>query len=293
MNRRPAGTAAESARPADLGGDVPRERRGRWPAGMRIGVAGVGLFVLLAVLAPIVVPHDPSHQDILGKLANPGSEHWLGTDALGRDVFSRLIYALRIDLPAGAIGAAGPLLLGVVVGSIAGFAGGVLDSLFMRLADLLQAFPPYVLLISITFALGSNIRSVLIAFLVVAWVPYTRLIRTEILRVRESDYIKAASAAGLGWRRVLIRHVLPNTVRQPVIYFASDIVAVIITIGAVSFLGLGVAPGTIELGVMLSEGQAYMRDQWWLTVAPGLVIALFGVCLSLIADSADTMWRER
>lgn len=260
---------------------------------MRIGVAGVGLFVLLAVLAPIVVPHDPSHQDILGKLANPGSEHWLGTDALGRDVFSRLIYALRIDLPAGAIGAAGPLLLGVVVGSIAGFAGGVLDSLFMRLADLLQAFPPYVLLISITFALGSNIRSVLIAFLVVAWVPYTRLIRTEILRVRESDYIKAASAAGLGWRRVLIRHVLPNTVRQPVIYFASDIVAVIITIGAVSFLGLGVAPGTIELGVMLSEGQAYMRDQWWLTVAPGLVIALFGVCLSLIADSADTMWRER
>lgn len=264
----------------------------RWPLGLTVGVSLVGLFVLLAALAPVVTRHDPVDQDILGKLANPSLDHWLGTDALGRDVFTRIVYALRTDIPAGVAGAAAPLLLGVILGSVAGFIGGLLDSLVMRLADLLQAFPPYVLLISIIFTLGSNIRSVLVAFLIVAWVPYARLVRTEILRVRETDYIKAASAGGLPRRQVLVRHVLPNTIRQPVIYFASDIVAVIITIGAISFLGLGVPPGTIELGVILSEGQPYMRDQWWLTVAPGFTVAALGLGLSLIADSVDTMWRE-
>jgi peptide/nickel transport system permease protein len=264
----------------------------RLPKRVWVGAAIVGVYVLVAVFAPVLAPYDPLAQHPLDALANPSSAHWLGTDELGRDVFSRLIFAFRVDLPVGVLGALLPAIVGTALGAIAGYFGGWADALVMRTADVFQAFPTYILIIALVFVLGQGVISILVAFTLVAWVAYARLIRGEILRIRDLDYVQAARAAGLPSRRILGLHVLPNGIGQTLVYLPSDIVLATLGLAALSFLGLGIPLPTPEWGSMIAAGQPFIRDQWWLSTVPGLVVVGFGLGLSLIGEGVEE-WTQR
>lgn len=264
-----------------------------WSRSVKVGLGILIAFVVVAVAAPLIAPYDPSSTDVLNKLQSPSWDHLVGTDGLGRDVFSRLVYASRLDLGIAFASATTAALIGIVVGGFAGFGPKWADAVVMRIADVIQAFPVYVLLIALLFVLGDGLRSFVVAFVIVAWVPYARLLRGEILRVRDREYVEAAITGGIGRRRVFTRHVLPNTIQQPVVYYALDVVGAVVALSAIAYLGLGIPPDTVEWGLMIADGQLYLRDQWWLAVAPGVVIATLGFGMTLMADGLDTRWRNR
>ncbi|MGH2539847.1 MAG: ABC transporter permease [Actinomycetota bacterium] len=266
--------------------------RQKVPRRVWVGTAIVLAYVLVAVFAPLLAPYDPLAQDPLDALASPSRAHLVGTDELGRDVLSRLIFAARVDLLVGFLGALLPAVVGTALGAIAAYHGGWRDSLTMRTADVVQAFPTYILIIALVFALGQGVASILVAFTIIAWVAYARLIRSEILRVRGSDYVEAARAAGLPSRRILWLHVFPNAAGQTLVYLPSDIVIATLGLAALSFLGLGIRPPTPEWGAMIAAGQPYIRDQWWLSTVPGLVVVGFGLGLSLIGEGVEE-WSRR
>jgi peptide/nickel transport system permease protein len=259
----------------------------RWPRKVWVGVGIVGAFVLVALLAPVLAPYDPLAQDPVNSLASPSSEHLLGTDEVGRDVLSRLIYATRVDLPVGLLAAVLPFLVGTVIGTAAGFLGGWVDAVAMRTSDVIQAFPSYILVIALVFALGPGAGSILIAFTVLGWVVYARIIRTEVLRVRHADYVKAARVSGLPTGRILVRDVFRNAVGPSLVFLPSDIVFATLALAAFSFLGLGIPPPTAEWGSMIADGQAYIRDQWWLATVPGLVMIALGLGYSLMGEGLE------
>jgi peptide/nickel transport system permease protein len=262
------------------------------PAQVWVGAGIVGIGIVVALLAPIIAPYNPMAQDIPNALAVPSWTHPLGTDELGRDVLSRLIWAARIDLLIGFLGAAIPAVVGTVLGAIAGFFGGWIDGIIMRVSDLVQAFPSYILMIALVFVLGLGPVSILVSFTLVAWVAYARLIRTEVLRAREADYVAAARVSGFSRLRVLWRHVFPNVFGQSLVYLPSDIVAATLGLAALSYLGLGIQPPTPEWGAMIADGQSHIRDQWWLSTVPGLLIVVFGLGLSLIAEGIESWLRK-
>lgn len=269
-----------------------RVRRARPPAMVWVGLSIVAAYVLAAAFAPAIAPADPLAQNVSNALASPSWQHLLGTDELGRDVLSRLIWAARIDLLIGFLGAALPAVLGTVLGALAGYFGGWVDTLVMRVSDLVQAFPSYILVIALVFVLGAGPVSILVSMTVVSWVAYVRLIRTEMLRVRESDYIAAATVSGFSKQRILWRHAFPNAIGQSLVYLPSDIVAATLGLAALSFLGLGIQPPSPEWGAMIAEGQPFIRDQWWLATVPGLVIVVFGLGLSMVGEGVEAWGRK-
>lgn len=279
--------AAVAAAPKPVGAERVRMPRRVW-----VGGSIVALYVAVAALAPWIAPHDPFEVDVVNALAHPGAAHWLGTDELGRDVLSRLVHASRVDLLVGFLGAALPAVLGTALGAVSGFRGGWVDGAIMRLSDLVQAFPTYILIIALVFVLGPGVASILVAFTLIAWVSYARLIRTEVLRVRNLDYVAAARASGLPPRRVLWRHVFPNSVGQSLVYLPSDIVGATLGLAALSFLGLGIQAPAPEWGAMIAAGQPYIRDQWWLSTVPGLVVVGFGLGLSLVGEGIEEWMRK-
>jgi len=270
----------------------PRPERRRPPRRIWVGGVIVLVYVLIALFAPILAPYDPLAQDPLNALASPSAMHPLGTDELGRDVLSRLIFAARVDLVVGFLGALLPAIVGTLLGAIAAYHGGWRDAVVMRTADVVQAFPTYILIIALVFALGQGVTSILVAFTIIAWVVYARLIRSEILRVRGLDYVHAARAAGLPPRRILWFHVVPNAGSQILVYLPSDIVIATLGLAALSFLGLGIRPPTPEWGAMIAAGQPYIRDQWWLSTVPGLMVVGFGLGLSLIGEGLEEWFRR-
>lgn len=261
------------------------------PRSARIGAVLVGLMALIAILAPWISPHDPLALDPADRLAGPSAAHWLGTDELGRDVFSRLLHAARVDLPVGILGAVLPAVVGVLAGLAAGYFGGWVDSLIMRLADVVQAFPTYILVIALVVAFGQGATSIVIAFTVLAWVAYARLVRVEVLRVKSLAYVEAATTAGLPTATVWRRHILPNVVGPTIVYLPSDIVFATLGLAAFSFLGLGIPAPTAEWGAMIAAGQPYLRDQWWLAAVPGLMIVVYGFGLALLGDALEERQR--
>jgi peptide/nickel transport system permease protein len=271
----------------DLGPVDERRFWQRLPKKVWVGLAIVTVYVLIALLAPLLAAHDPLTINPANKLAGPSADHWLGTDELGRDVFSRLLHAARIDLPIGFLGAVFPMLAGTVLGALAGFYGRWADTAIMRTADVVQAFPAYILVIVLVFAMGPGARSILVAFTVLAWVIYARIIRGEILRIRDLDYVHAARVAGLGKLRILRVHVMPNAISQTLIYLPNDIVFATLALAAFSFLGLGIPPPTPEWGAMIADGQPFIRTNWWLATVPGLVIVVFGLGISLIGEGLE------
>jgi peptide/nickel transport system permease protein len=281
--------------PTSNAGEGPIDERSIWrrmPKKVWVGTAIVAVYVAMALLAPVLAPHDPLAIEPANKLAAPTADHLLGTDELGRDVFSRLLYATRVDLPIGFLGALLPAILGTVLGALAGFFGKWVDTVVMRTADVVQAFPAYILIIVLVFVLGQGASSIVIAFTVLAWVVYARIIRGEVLRVRDLDYVHAARVAGLGKLRILRVHVFPNAINQTVVYLPSDIVFATLALAAFSFLGLGIPPPTPEWGAMIADGQPFIRTNWWLATVPGLLIVGIGLGLSLLGEGLEEGLHE-
>jgi peptide/nickel transport system permease protein len=257
---------------------------------LRVGLGIVAIYVFVGAFAGLLAPYGPNSQDLFNRLSGPSGAHLLGTDAVGRDVLSRLMYAARVDLPVAAIAVTIPALIGTILGLLAGYRGRLADTALMRTGDLVLAFPVYVLVLALIAVLGPGVLSIIIATALVDWVIYARLVRGQVLRVKALDYIGAARASGLPRRRVLLGHVLPNVIAQPVIYMMSDMVLLILALSSLSFLGVGVPAPTAEWGVMIAEAEPFMRVRPWLIVPPGIAILTLGVALSLIGDGLADRW---
>jgi peptide/nickel transport system permease protein len=249
---------------------------------------GVALFIAIALIgafAGFFAPHDPIKQNVEEALLPPGSPgHLLGTDQLGRDTLSRLIYGARNDIYTALASLVGPLVIGTVIGILAGYRGGWLDTVVVGIVDVIIAFPILVLLIALVFVLGSGITTIIIAVTLIDWVVYARLARTSARREQAIEYVMAARLGGIPTWRIIIRHILPNIITQSIVYAMSDMVLIIIFITTLGYLGLGVPPPSPDWGTMISEAQSYFNQQWWLAVFPGVAIVITGFSLSLIAD---------
>lgn len=242
------------------------------------------LIVAAAVFAPLLTSADPLAQDLANGLLPPGPGHPLGTDQLGRDVWARLLYGGRVDLTVGVLAVVCPFLIGGTLGLLAGWRGGWLDTVIGRIIDVVVAFPFFVLVIALVFALGPGVKSIFVAITLVGWVAYARIIRGEVLVAKEQEYALAARAIGLPTWRILFRHLLPNVILQSFVFAMSDIVLSILAIVTLGYLGLGVPPPTPDWGSMIQDGQQFILTNWWLTTAPGVAVVLTGLALALIAD---------
>jgi peptide/nickel transport system permease protein len=247
--------------------------------------AGICLFwLLLALLPQLFSPYDPIAQDLEATLLPPSLAHPLGTDNFGRDVLSRIIWGVRLDLLMGVFGVFTPFVIGCVIGLVAGFFGGIVDTLLMRILDVTISFPFFVLMIAIISVLGPGLVSFFIAVSLVGWVSYARLIRSQALVLKHADFVLAARALGYGRLRIMFRHVLPNAVVPAIVFSMSDIVLVVLLGSSLSYLGLGVQPPAAEWGVMIAEGQNFLATAWWICFFPGLAIVLLALGFSLLGD---------
>jgi peptide/nickel transport system permease protein len=260
------------------------------------GLALIAAWVLVAVGAPHLAPSLPLAQDIAARLSPPSPAHWLGTDQLGRDILTRVCYGARLSIPVGIAAVALAMLLGVVIGSTAGFLGGAVDETIMRFTDLMLAFPTVILAMVITAALGAGIRNAIIAIMIAWWPTYARYMRGLVLALREREYVQAAHALGASRIRVLVRHLLPGTISPIVILSTLDIGRAILTFATLSFLGLGPPPEIAEWGSMVAAGRNYL-DQWWISTFPGLAIFTFVLPINIVGDRLrdflDPRFRNR
>lgn len=248
------------------------------------GAAICLVWLLLALFPQIFAPYDPVAQDLAATLQPPSPAHPLGTDNFGRDVLSRIIWGVRLDLVMGVFGVAAPFVIGCVIGLFAGYFGGIVDTLLMRVLDVTISFPFFVLMIAIISVLGPGLMSFFIAISLVGWVSYARLIRSQALVLKHADFITAARALGYGRLRIMFRHVLPNAVVPAIVFAMSDIVLVVLLGSSLSYLGLGVQPPAAEWGVMIAEGQNFLATAWWICFFPGLSIVLLALGFSLLGD---------
>jgi peptide/nickel transport system permease protein len=268
-------TIADLAQPSlPTSADSPVRRSLR--ALRRNTMAMLGLYIILfwavaAIIAPFTYMREPLAQTISDRLQAPSAQYWFGTDELGRDVFSRVIYGARISLPIGFVVIMFAMMMGSLVGASAGYIGGTYDLLIMRLADITLAFPSIVLALAIAAVLGPSITNALIAMVLVWWPEYARLMRSQVLSVKNNEYVMAAVALGGSRSRVLMRHILPNTFAPILVKASLDAGSAILNIAALSFIGLGAVPPTPEWGAMISTGR-YQFYSWWLTTFPGLAI---------------------
>lgn len=260
------------------------ERLGEPPRLVYIGAATIAFWFAVAIFASLIAPYDPVAQDLRATLSPPGWDHPLGTDNFGRDILSRIIFGTRLDLEMGILGVLFPFLIGCTLGAVAGYFGGLVDTLLMRLLDVTIAFPYFVLVIAIISILGPGVSSFYISVALVGWVSYARLVRAEMLVLREQDYVMACRALGFGHLRIMLRHMLPNAIMPAVVFSMTDVVIVILLGSSLSYLGLGAQPPTPEWGVMVADGQNFITRAWWITFFPGVAIVLAALSFSLFAD---------
>jgi peptide/nickel transport system permease protein len=257
------------------------------------GACLLGVIAIVLVLAPLLTSYDPLKQDLNQILQPPGGHHILGTDQLGRDVWARLLYAGRTDLQVGVIALIAPFVLGTILGCIAGYQGGWVDSVIMRLVDVVIAFPAYVLVIALVFVFGEGLKGIYIAIALTAWVAYARIARSGILVAKRQEYVLAARAGGLSAARIVGRHILPNIISLAIVYAMVDIVANILYVSTLSYLGLGVPPPTPEWGALIVDGQQFITTHPLLTVAPGAAIVISGLAFALIGDGVTRVLRPQ
>ena len=267
-----------------------RERWYRTPSFVA-GLVIIGTMLTLAVLAPVIAPYDPTPQDLRQLLQGPSSQHWLGTDNLGRDVWSRMLYAARVDLQVAFLAVCFPFIIGTVLGCISGFYGGWADTGVMRFVDVVVAFPFYVLIIALVFVLGPGTRNIYIAITLVGWVSYARILRGEILVAKRQEYVLAARGAGFGDARIVMRHLLPNVITQAIVFAMSDIVLDLLAIVTLGYLGLGIQPPTADWGTMIADGEQFLTTHWQLSTFPGVAVVIVGLGLSLLGDGLADLLR--
>jgi peptide/nickel transport system permease protein len=271
-----------------------RTRRARWyrhPT-LIVGLVLLVIIVFMCVAAPLLTSFDPDKQNLEQALSGAGQfGHLLGTDQEGRDTWARLLYGGRIDLRVAFLAVLFPFVLGTILGSLAGYFGGWIDVVILRIVDIVVAFPFFVLVIALVFVLGAGEKSIYIAITAVGWVSYARIIRGEILVAKRQEYVLAAQSGGLSSLRIMGRHLLPNVITQAIVYAMSDIVQNMLAIVTLSYLGLGIQPPTPDWGTMIADGQNFLTTQWQLTTIPGLAVVLTGLALSLIGDGLADLLR--
>jgi peptide/nickel transport system permease protein len=264
---------------------IARTRRIRLEPTFAFGLALLAMVVLVAIAAPLLTPYDPLEQRFTEAFLPPFSPgHILGTDNFGRDIWSRIAYSTRLDLQIGLLSVTFPFVFGSLLGIATGYLGGKLDTLLMRVVDILMAFPFLILVIAIMSILGPGLTNLYIAVGVVGWIPYARITRGETLATRHLEYVLAARTIGCTSGRIMLRHILPNVIAPALIYVFTGMVLAILTGATLSFLGLGPQPPTPEWGAMIAEGRQYLLLAWWMTTLPGFALLVVGVALSLIGD---------
>ena len=258
-----------------------------------LALALIAVFALCALLAPVIAPYDPLAQELSQRLRPPSPEHWLGTDSLGRDIASRILYGARISLIIGVVVVASAGVVGTAIGLIAGYAGGLVDEALMRLTEVFLAFPALILAMAIAGALGPSLTNAIIAIAAVTWAVYARLTRGQILSLRRREFVEAARAIGASRTRIVVRHLLPNALAPLMIQGSFDLGSSIIAAAGLSFIGFGAQPPTPEWGVMISEGRNYISTQPWLSLFPGLAILLAVGSFNLLGDGLRDAFDPR
>ena len=260
---------------------------------LKIGIIIFFIILLIGLFAPFLTQYDPLYQDYNSLLLPPSFEHLFGTDNYGRDIFTRVIYATRLDLQIGFYTTYVPLIYGVMIGAYSGYFGGSIDTIMMRLTDTAMAFPFLILIIFILSILGPGIQNIYIAVFLVAWTMYARLIRAEMLVEKNKDYIVAAQVLGFGTNRIIFKHAMPNIITSCIIFSMFDFVLNILLVSGLSFLGLGVQPPIPEWGAMVAEGRDFILNAWWISTLPGFFILLTGFALCLIGDGLSERFGKR
>lgn len=249
------------------------------------GIVILAGLVLMALFAPLIAPHDPYVQALGNRLQPLGTEnHVLGTDSLGRDILSRLIFGARITLYIVALVALIAPIAGLLVGTVAGYAGGWVDLVLMRITDIFLAFPRLVLALAFVAALGAGIENAVLAISLTAWPPYARIARAETLTIRNSDYISAIRLQGAGPLRIITKHIWPLCISSLIVRVTLDMAGIILAAAGLGFLGLGAQPPSPEWGAMISEGRRFILDHWWVATVPGLAIFTVSLAFNLLGD---------
>jgi peptide/nickel transport system permease protein len=274
----------------DLTPSVVRKRQlRRPPTTLIVGGSIIGVIIVLAIFAPLVTSYNPTTINLLQTLQGPSAAHWLGTDQLGRDIWTRLVYGARTDLSVAFIAVLAPFAIGTVLGAFAGYLGGWLDNVIMRVADVVVAFPFYVLVILLVFLLGPGTSSIYIAITVVSWISYARIIRGSTLVVKNQEYVLAAQLEGFSTLRIILRHILPNVISQAIVFAMADIVNDILAIVTLGYLGLGIPPPAPDWGEMMASGQQFLTTHWELSTIPGIAVVITGLGLSLFGDGLNEL----
>lgn len=280
-----------------LTADTPRSRTqarlGRVYRGWRdftrnrlamLGLAIVLGLVLMAVLAPWLAPYDPYQQDLGRRLIPPGAAHWLGTDAFGRDILSRILHGSRLTLYIVALVTVTAPIAGLAIGTVSGYFGSWVDSVLMRITDIALAFPKLILALAFVSALGPGIESAIIAIAITSWPAYARIARAETLTIRHSDFIQAARLQGASSARIILGHVVPLCSSSLIVRVTLDMAGIILTAAGLGFLGLGAQPPLPEWGAMIAAGRQYVLDQWWVATMPGIAIFIVSLGFNLLGD---------
>jgi peptide/nickel transport system permease protein len=262
-------------------------RRPRALAGLFVAL----VFIVVAIFAPQLAPYSPDKNDFQAVLAGPSSKHLLGTDDLGRDTWSRILYSARTDLRIAFLAVLFPFIIGTALGLFTGYFAGAFDGAVNWLVSVVVAFPVFVLIIALSFVLGPATRNIYIAITLVGWVSYTRIIRAEVLSAKRRDWMLAARAGGLSTPRILFRHLLPNVITQAVVFAFSDIVLDMVFIVTLGYFGLGVQRPTVDWGQMISDGQTFLTTRWELATIPGIAVVVTALGLALMADGLADLLR--
>lgn len=247
----------------------------------------LGLIILIigvALFAPIISPYDPNEINLGASLQSPSSQHLLGTDRMGRDILTRIIYGTRISLLVGVIAVGISGLLGVIFGTLAGYYGGYVDGIIMRIVDVLLAFPSILLAIALVAVLGASLFNIMLAIGIVNWVGYARVVRGEFLSLKNKEFVSAARAMGANTFRIIFKHMLPNCIAPIIVMATLGMAGAIITESSLSFLGLGVQPPTPSWGEMLNTGRQIIRQAWWVSTFPGIAIMLAVLSFNILGD---------
>ncbi len=296
---------AEQIRTKDIvAGDAPTRtpfqlfwREIRKHPGAIIGAAMLTVIILAAVFAHVVSPYDPVKPDYSVRLEPPSRDHLFGTDTMGRDVLTRIIYGGRISLWVGIISVGIAATSGIVIGLASGFFGGWTDEVLMRIMDMIMSMPSILLSLTIIFTLGEGLVNVMIAIGVASIPSYARIVRGQVLAARETAYVEAARAAGAGNITIMFRHILPNVIAPVIVMATLGLAGAILSVAALGFLGLGISPPTPEWGVIISDGRARLYDAWWIATFPGLAIMFTVLATNLLGDglrdSLDPRLRGR
>lgn len=254
----------------------------------RLGMLGLIVIALLlfsAAFAPWLATHDPYLPDLVNRLAAPSTAHWLGTDELGRDIYTRILYGSRLTLLIVVLVVVTSAPLGLLIGAISGTYGGWLDAVFMRVTDVFLAVPKLLLALAFVAALGPGIVNAALAITLTAWPPYARLARAEALVVRNSDYVNAIRLAGSSEARIVFRHIMPMCLSSVIVRMTLDMAGIILTAAGLGFIGLGAQPPLPEWGAMISTGRRFIFDQWWVATIPGIAIFTVALGFNLLGDA--------